>query len=413
MNKIFNFIEEKMMPVMLKVGENKYVSAVKEGMTSVIAFTIIGSVFLIIGNIPIEWWLEKVAPYSSILDAGVAVTFGVLGLLSTVSVAYNLAKNFGVDPITNTATTIVAFLLATLTEENAINTSVFDASGMFTGLVIAMFTVTIYKWFVSKDITIKMPDGVPEGVANSFTGLIPSAVVIIIIWIIHIMLGFDLNEFFRMIFSPLMKGVGTLPGFLAFAFIVNALWVVGIHGDSVLSGVTTPIFLGLLAENLGAFQSNSTIPNITPDGFWILFGCIGGSGSTLGLVFMMLRSKSKTYNSVGKASILPAIFCINEPVIFGAPIVMNPILAIPFIVTPMILATITYGLMYFGLIGKIVFAVPWTIPPVIGPYLATNGDIRAAIWGVCTIIISYLCFLPFFKIEEKRQLALEHLDSEK
>lgn len=139
--------------------------------------------------------------------------------------------------------------------------------------------------------------------------------------------------------------------------------------------------------------------------------CIGGTGSTLGLVIAMLRSKSKVYKSLGKMALPSGIFGINEPVIFGFPIVMNPLMMIPFVLTPMILGTLTYILMYFNIIGRVVFTVPWTIPPIIGPYLATNGNIPAAIWSACTIVISYLIYLPFFKQAEKIQLALE-LDSE-
>lgn len=121
----------------------------------------------------------------------------------------------------------------------------------------------------------------------------------------------------------------------------------------------------------------------------------------------MLRSKSNLYRSLGKMSFPSAVFCINEPVIFGFPIVMNPLMMIPFIATPMILGASSYVLMKVCIIGKIVFLVPWIIPPIIGHYLATNGNIPATIWSICTIAISYLIYLPFFKIAEKKQLLLE------
>ncbi len=140
--------------------------------------------------------------------------------------------------------------------------------------------------------------------------------------------------------------------------------------------------------------------------------CLGGTGSTLGLVLAMLRSRSKMYQSLGKMGLPSAIFCINEPVIFGFPIVMAPIMMNPFVATPMILGTATFLLMKIGLVGKIVFQVPWTIPPIIGPYLATNGSVGAAIWSACTIVIAYLIYLPFFKMAEKKQVLLEAGESE-
>lgn len=257
-----------------------------------------------------------------------------------------------------------------------------------------------------------MPDGVPPSVSQSFSSLIPAGVIIATIWVIRVLIGIDVNEVIQFIFKPLVFGLSTLPGLMVYTLLVCFLWSCGIHGDNVLSGIASPIFLGYLAANTLAFQNGEPIPYEIADGFWILFMCLGGTGSTLGLVLAMLRSKSKMYKSLGKMAFPSAIFCINEPVIFGFPIVMNPVMMIPFVVTPMVLGSTTYFLMKVGLVGKIVFQVPWTIPPIIGPYLATNGSVGAAIWSACTIVIAYLIYLPFFKIAEKKQVLIEQGESE-
>lgn len=409
---ILEKLEKHFLPILLKIGENKRLIAIRNGITLTIPFTIIGSIFLIIGNLPIEAWTDFVAPIAPQLNATVNVTFGVLGLISAIGIGYNMGKEFNVDPISNTIITTIAFLLATLTDDFSIDLESLGATGMFTAIIVALLTTEVFRLFVKKNIVIKMPDGVPPSVAQSFSSLIPASVIILFVWIIRVLLGVDINEVIQFIFKPLVFGLSTLPGLLVYTLLVCFLWSCGIHGDNVLSGIASPIFLGYLAANTAAFQAGKPIPYEIADGFWILFMCLGGTGATLGLVLAMLRSKSKMYKSLGKMSLPSAIFCINEPVIFGFPIVMNPIMMIPFIATPMVLGTGTFILMKIGLVGKIVFQVPWTIPPIIGPYLATNGSIGAAIWSLCSIAIAYFIYLPFFKMAEKKQLLLEAGESE-
>ena len=406
-------LEKYVLPVFLKIGENKVLVAIRNGLTLTIPFTIVGSFFLILGNLPIKAWTDFIEPVSGMLNAPVSVTFGILGLIAAIGIGYNLAIGFGVDPISNTVITTVAFLLATLTEDFTIDPALLDATGMFTAILVAIFTTFVYRFFVVKNITIKMPEGVPPSVSRSFASMMPAATVIGSIWIIHVLLKINLNEILQWIFQPLVFGLSTLPGLMVYTLLACFLWSCGIHGPNVLAGIATPIFLSYLAANTAAFQKGQPIPYEVADGFWILFMSIGGSGGTMGLVLAMLRSKSKLYRSLGKLSFPSAIFCINEPVIFGFPIVMNPLMMIPFIATPMVLGASSYVLMKVGIIGKIVFLVPWTIPPIIGPYLATNGNIPAAIWSVCTIVISYLIYLPFFKIAEKKQLLIESGDNKK
>lgn len=405
-----DFIQKKFMPALSRVSENRVLSGIKDGLSLTIPFTIIGSFFLIVGNFPVEVWTNFIAPYTPYLNVMVDVTFGILGLIATLGGAYFLAIAYNVEPISNILITLVAFLLATLTDDLMINFELFGAEGMFTGLIVAVMVVFVYKFFIDKKFTISMPEGIPPSVANSFTGLIPAFFILVLVWVIRSVVGVDVNSIIQGFFSPLIFGLGTLPGLIVYTLLVCLLWSAGIHGSNLLSGIATPVFLSALAANLEAFQAGTLAPNIIVEGYWVLFMSIGGTGATMGLVLSMLQSKSKMYKSLGKLSLPSAIFCINEPVIFGFPIVMNPLMMIPFIFTPILLASMTYFLMYFNIIGRIVFVVPWTIPPIIGPYLATNGNIPAAIWSFFTIVISYLIYLPFFKHVEKQQLALERND---
>lgn len=405
--KVIHFIESKVVPVLIQVGENKMLVAVRNGIALTLPFTITGSLFLILANLPLPGWSEFLGPVAGKLSAPVAVTFGAIGLISVIGISYHLAKEYGLNALTCSAVATVVFLLAQLNENYQLNVDNLGAAGLFSAIILALATVQIMRIFVVKNIVIKLPDGVPPAVAQSFVSLIPAAVTITLVWFVRVMLNFDINSFFTWLVSPLVSGLGSLPGMLVLIFLISLLWCCGIHGDNILSGITSPIFLKYIAENTQAYLNHQPIPHITADGFYIVFMCLGGTGATLGLVLAMLRSRSKMYKSVGRLSLPSAIFCINEPVIFGCPIVFNPLLMIPFTLTPMILCTATYSLMYFDIIGRPVLQIPWTMPPIFAAFFVTGGNIPAVIWSVCTIVISALIYLPFFKIAERRQLEKE------
>ena len=405
---MINFIENKFVPILIKIGENKILVAIRNGITLTLPFTIAGSLFLILANLPIPGWSEFLGPFADKLSAPVSVTFGAIGIISAIGISYNLAKQYKIDGISCATITLVVFLLAQLDSTYKLNVDNLGAAGLFSAIILSIVTVHIVHFFISRNIVIKLPDGVQQEVAKSFASLVPAAASITLIWFIRIILNFDINSFFTWLLSPLVMGLGTLPGMLILIFLISILWCCGIHGDNVLSGITSPIFLKYIAENTQAYLQHQPIPHITAEGFYIVFMCLGGTGATLGLVISMLRSKSKLYRSVGELSLPSAIFCINEPVIFGFPIVFNPVMMIPFTLTPMILCTLTYGLMYFNIIGRPVLQIPWTMPPIFAAYFVTGGNIPAVIWSVCTIVISTLVFLPFFKSAEKKQLEKEN-----
>lgn len=194
---------------------------------------------------------------------------------------------------------------------------------------------------------------------------------------------------------------------LVLVLFICLLWTVGIHGDAVLGSISGPIFLQYIAANTQAYINHQPIPYITAEGFYTMFVCIGGTGTTMAIVLLSLRSKSKVYQSLGKLALPSAIFEISEPVAFGFPIVFNPLMFIPFVLTPIVLTTLTYLLMYFNIIGRPVAMVPWTMPPIIGPFLVTGGDWKAAIWSIISIILAVIIYYPFFKAAEKQQLENE------
>ena len=407
MKKIFELIEKYLVPTLTRIGEEKHLKGIRNGLMLTIPFIIVGSAFMIVRSFPVAAWKELIAPFSSKLLVPISVTFDMLSIIAAIGVGYNLAKQYKMEPITGALISMVSFLATQVNEEYKLSTANFGASGIFTAILAAIVSIEIYKYFVKKNLVIKLPDNVPPAIANSFMSLTPAAVSLVLFWFVRVVLGFDISAFLTMIFSPLVFGLNTLPGILIYMLLMCLLWTVGIHGDSIVGSISAPIFIQYIGANAEAFVAGNPIPYITAKGFVSFFVNVGGTGATLALVLLMLWSKDKTYKQMGKISFPSAIFNINEPVIFGFPIVLNPIMMIPFIVVPLILATCSYLLMYFNIIGRPVVLVPWTMPIVLSNFLATGGDWRAAVWGAVAVLISAVCYLPFFRIAEKQQEKLE------
>ncbi|WP_375179464.1 PTS transporter subunit EIIC, partial [Enterococcus rotai] len=192
-------------------------------------------------------------------------------------------------------------------------------------------------------------------------------------------------------------------------FMITFFWSFGIHGVSIVGSLARPLWLQLLDGNTAAMAAGKELPNIAAEPFYQWFVWIGGSGCTIGLALLLaFKTKSQFASKLGKATLAPAIFNINEPLIFGTPIVLNPILIIPFILTPMVTATIAWFVTQFGLVNRVIFTAPWTLPGPIGAYLATGGDWRAAVLSVVLIIISVVIYYPFVMIYDNNELEKEH-----
>lgn len=293
-----------------------------------------------------------------------------------------------------------------------INIANLGSGSLFGAIVTAIISVEIYRFFIEKKITIRMPDGVPPEVTNSFVALIPGAVILIFFWIIRHMLGFDLNGFLSQLLMPL-KGVlagNSLFGGLLTVFLICFFWVLGIHGPAIMGPVIRPFWDISIAENIDAFNAGTSahaMPNIFTEQFLQWFVWIGGAGTTLALVVLFMFSKSKYLKSLGRLSILPGLFNINEPMIFGAPVVMNPVLGIPFILAPLVTTTLSYILTVSGVVPMMVARLPFAMPAPIAAWMSTNWSIAAGLLVIGNFLITLAIYYPFFKVFEKQQLARE------
>lgn len=412
MDGVIKWLEERYAPVAARIGEQRHLKAIRDGVVSLIPLLLIGSLFLILAFPPVPVLADMVKPYVDSLCSVNNATMGLMGLMASFSVAYSLASSYKMDPLENSLFSVAAFMLATpFAKDGNITSSWMGSKGLFVAMLSAIFVVEIHRFMVRKNLVFKLPEGVPPAVTRSFVALIPGFISLAIVWVINsILLTSQTNiqgVIYKILAAPLISLGGTLPAFLLCIFFCQLLWCVGIHGAALVQGVMSPVWLTLAQQNAAAKAAGEAIPNIMCNQLWDVYALIGGSGATLALAFMLLMfSKSRQLKVLGKSAIGPSFFNINEPILFGMPIVMNPVLMIPFIFAPMISATIAYFAIDAGLVNKLFAIAPWTTPPIINSFL-DSGDIKASILQIGCFLVTGVIYYPFFRMWDKAKMKEE------
>jgi cellobiose PTS system EIIC component len=401
-------LNKHVVPPLTALSDNTYLSAIRAGMVSVVPLTIIGGFFTIVAFLPVTGWDKTVAPYLDLLQVPVTATFGLLGIFVCFSIGYDLGKRLGQEAIVSASIAALVFLMTQIKlADQAFSMDGLGSKGLFTAIIIALVSVWVQKLFTDKNLVIKLPPNVPPVVYESFLSLVPLFFLVVVFWVIRFVLGIDINHVVQTAFGPLLFALNTLPGILVYAFLVTLLWSVGINGDNTLDAIVAPIFLQYLAANVEAASHGQPLPYVTALGFFTSFVNVGGTGATIGLALIMLNSKEPGFRKVSRVSLPTQIFGINEPIFFGFPIVLNPIFMIPYILNALILTTGSFLLMESGVIPKPFVNVPWTTPPIIGHYLVSGGDWKAAVWGALSIVIAMAIYYPFAKAAERQRLSAE------
>lgn len=414
-----------------KVANNRYLTAIRNGMSVIIPVTIIGSLFIILLNLPIDAWKEMIAPFADKLTIPMNFTMDFMSVYVCVGIASSLCDEYKIDKVSTSVLSVLAFLIATITPV-AIDPEVaekaglavsgtvlplgnFGASGLFTAIVMSIFTVEVVRFCLKKNLVIKMPNGVPTSVINSFAALVPGAIVILIAWIIKVGFNFNINSALQWVFSPIAYFAGdNVLSVIVPILLITIVWIFGIHGMIIATPILYPFWYDNLNANINAAATGAAIPHFMTEQFFQWFVWIGGAGATLSLAFLMaFVGKSDFCKKMGRFTFIPGIFNINEPLIFGTPIVMNPFFAIPFILAPIVMGLTTYFAMgVFHIVASPIAIVPWTLPAPLGALMATGFDWRAAVLAIVNIIIAGLIYYPFFKAFDKSMLEKEMVAAE-
>ena len=399
-------LQARLAPALARVSDNVYLAAIRAGMVAVVPLTIVGGLFMIAAHLPVAGWDARIESYRPLLQIPVAATFGILAVVACFSIAYDLGRQLKQEAIASATIATVVFLLIQLDPSSStLVMNGLGSQGLFAAILVAVVSVRVQKLFTDRNMVIRMPASVPAVVSQSFLSLVPLVFLVLLFWTLRFVLGFDINALVQRVFSPLVFALNTLPGILTYAFFVTMLWSVGINGDNAVDAIVAPIFLQYLAANVTAVAEGTPLPYVTANGFFTTFVNVGGTGATIALALVLWSSKDPGFRSVSRLSMPTQVFQINEPIFFGLPIVLNPVFMIPYVLNALMLTASTYLLMSWSVINRPFVNVPWTTPPIIGHYLVTGGDWRAAVWGVVSIFLAMVVYFPFAKAAERHRAA--------
>ncbi len=419
MNGFIDKLSEKLVPIASKLGQNKYLLVLRDAFMLAFPLTMFGSLVVVINNLPF-FSDELKGTLGNLFGNGQNATMSIMTLFVTFGIGYYLTKTHDVEPIFGGAVSLAAYLIvtpfATVTEGGEMITGVLTtdrlgAKGMFIGIIAAFLAAEIYSRITKKGIVIKMPEAVPAAVAKSFAAMIPAIITLTIFTLVNAFVTgvFDTNlhdVVYNVIQKPLV-GLGSgLPATLIAVFFVQLLWFFGLHGQIIVNSVMDPIWNTLMLDNFEAFQKGEALPHIVTKPFMEIFTVgMGGSGSTLIVVILMaFVMKSRQLKDVGRLALAPGIFNVNEPVIFGMPIVLNAAIFIPWLLAPLVSTTFNYLVMAAGIFPTPTgVTVPWTVPVFFNGMLATNSIMGGVLQLIDMALIGVIWY-PFLKILDRTNL---------
>lgn len=426
MDRFMDKIGDTIAPIATKMTSNRYLSAIKEGFFGSTPILIAGSIFLLFTSLPFNGYAEFMTnifgkKWMDFFYLPYQASFNLMSIYVVVMVR-SLSKYYKVDEKLAIALSFVGIFVLTpliFTADGAKGLPLdnFAAKGLFVCMIATAISIEIYRFCAQKGITIKMPDSVPQNVSNAFAAVIPAFAIILLFDVLRTL--FAMTDFgsaqqfiFTILQQPLQSLGGTLPATFIALLVESVIWCFGIHGSSIVSSVMNPIWYALSAENLAAVEAGIAMPNIVNYQFISFFVKLGGVGATLSLTLLCLfKSKSDQYKALGKLGIGASLFNINEPIIFGFPIVLNPMMMIPFVLSNVTVGVVTYAAIWSGLVPYINGVnLPYTIPVVISGFMLCGW--RGALLQVVLLLITGLIYYPFFKAQDK-QAYLEEQEQKK
>ncbi|AIS09339.1 PTS system, cellobiose-specific IIC component [Lactobacillus sp. wkB8] len=429
-NFLLKWIEKSILPIANKIQRNKYLQAIQSAFMTLMPIMLIGGIITIITTPFVDYtkmattdsmynfykgWQLFVNNYGMPLVILRSVTLSSISLWTSLAIAYFLAKHYKMNTIiTSVVSLLMFFILCTsVTKDGGLSNDFWGGEGLFAGIIIGIAVTELYRLFTTKKIgTIKMPDMVPPALKSSFASIFPIIFVTVICTVIAMLCNSILRITFPQailnLFHPLVVTVDNAFGLSLSSILSQICWWFGIH-DTAVTSLLEPLMYSNYSANAAAYAKGiaaANLPHIWTEPLWWNWMVIGGSGATLALAVMVLRCKSVQLKTVGKVAIIPALFNINEPLIFGLPIVLNPLFFIPWLLAPTINGLIAYICMAIGIVNKTFIYPGWNIPAPIAQFLS-NMDLRSIFLTLVMIIIDGLIYYPFLKVWDRQKLEEE------
>ena len=420
MEKLIQIVE-KMKPFFEKVSKNPYLRGIRDGFVSCIPVVLFSSIFILVACVPNIFGYYWPANVDAALWKAYNYSMGILAILMVATIAKSLAENFNaklpkirqINIVSVMIVSIISFLLISVESiDGGFSSTYMGTKGLLAGFIVAFIVPNIYKFCVKNDITIKMPDEVPKNISQTFADLIPLAVSVLFFWLFDLIFvkfsGMCFSAWILEVLKPLFTAAD---GYIGLAIIYGSMamfWFVGIHGPSIVEPAVTAIYIANVEANLLLFQNGQHATNVLTHGTSYFVATIGGTGATLMLTVMFaFMAKSKQLKALGKTSIIPVACAVNEPILFGAPIVLNPIFFVPFILTPIANVWIfKFFIENLGMNG-FVYTLPWTTPAPIGLILGTGFATLSFVLAPLLLAVDFVMYYPFFKVYDAQLVEEE------
>lgn len=432
MDKIITKIEQAK-PFFEKVSRNVYLKAIRDGFISAMPVVLFSSIFMLVAYVPNIFGFYWSAEIEAMILKPYNYSMGILAVIVAGTTAKNLCDSFNRDmpinrQINNISTLmagIVGFLVLGVDSiEGGFSSGFMGSKGLLTAFLVAFIVCNVYKFCVKRNITIRMPEQVPPNISQTFADVIPFAFSTLLL------AGFDIVfrnltgicfaqaviEFFKPLFTA-------ADGYVGLAIIYGSMslfWFVGIHGPSIVEPAVSAIYYVNIANNLELFQNSSHAANILTPGVQQFVATLGGTGATLVITLMFaFLSKSKELKAVGRASSVPVIFGVNEPILFSAPLILNPIFFIPFVFAPVLNVWLFKAFVDVLGMNSFMYILPWTTPGPLGIILGCGISLLSILFAVVVLVVDFIIYYPFFKVydkqkvEEEKQKGVEEVEEEK
>lgn len=416
---------EKWKPFFEKVSKNNYLSGIKNGFIACMPIVVFSSIFLLIAYVPNIFDIYWSDSMTEILLKPYNFTMGFLSVGVAATTAKAVTENFNRDmPKSNQISTVATMLaaicgillLATDTIEGGISVSYLGSSGLLAAFVVAFVTCNVYRFCVKRNITIRLPEEVPPNISQAFKDMIPFGFSILFFWIFDLVFrnltGVNFAQGVIQFFQPLFTAAD---GWIGLAIIYGAMsffWFIGIHGPSIVEPAVSAIYYVNIAANVSAFQAGQQATDLLTPGLQYFVATIGGTGATFVVPFMFIfLAKSKANKAVGKAAVIPTSFGVNEPILFGGPLVLNPVFFIPFILAPIANVWLFKFFVDFLGMNSFLYTLPWTVPGPIGLIMGTGFSPLSFVLTIAILVADVLIYYPFFKAYDKDKVE-EELRSE-
>ncbi|MGO5064217.1 PTS sugar transporter subunit IIC [Clostridium sporogenes] len=415
MKKFFDWMEVHFVPIAAKIGSQRHLVAIRDGFASITPIIMAGAFAVLFNNLgwePYQNFMNWILP-ANWKDFGGGVwngTFAIMSLLVVFTISYHLAKSYEKDGLSAGIVSLAALLiLYKPTKDGTLPMDFLGGQGLFVALIVALIATEIFvKLAGNPKLIIKMPEGVPPAVAKSFAALLPSIIVLAITALVkQIFAAIGISDIHKALFvvlqAPLQGVMGSLGGLIVLVLVQQFLWFFGLHGSNILAPIINAVLLPLTEANVRAFKNGVSPEHIINSQFLDSYVNMGGSGATIALLIaiFIIGKKNKSQKTIANLSIGPGMFNINEPVIFGLPIILNPIYFIPFILAPLASGLIAYILTFIGFAPKVVVMAHWTTPPILGAIISTNS-IRGGITALICMAVSIVIYMPFVHMATKK-----------